>query len=65
MDLDVPTCDNPTAEYDVSLGVGEGCECSSGYIMSGTDCVAETECGCLLISAETVYIMVSVAHIQH
>ena len=46
MSLDVSTCQNPDALYEVSRGTAEGCACAPGYIMDGGNCIDRQECGC-------------------
>ena len=48
MSLDVATCQNPDAIYDIPSGTGEGCACDEGYIHDAGRCVLEEHCGCLL-----------------
>nr|XP_034323367.1 zonadhesin isoform X3 [Crassostrea gigas] len=40
------TCTTPNAPASCNLPNTEGCECLSGFVLSGTKCVRETECGC-------------------
>ncbi|XP_078313062.1 zonadhesin-like isoform X2 [Crassostrea virginica] len=40
------TCTTPNAPDSCPLPNTEGCECLPGFVLSGTRCVRETECGC-------------------
>lgn len=40
------TCTTPNAPASCNLPNTEGCECLPGFVLSGTKCVRETECGC-------------------
>eukprot|EP00058_Branchiostoma_floridae_P004525 XP_002590013.1 hypothetical protein BRAFLDRAFT_224787 [Branchiostoma floridae] len=40
------TCLNPNAEENCTRGCGEGCECDTGFVLSGRQCVPEEQCGC-------------------
>jgi len=51
------TCSDPDASTQCSLEDAEGCECTDGYIMSGTKCVPKNQCGC--VDKEDVYHTVS------
>ena len=63
MSLDVATCQNPDAIYDISSGRGEGCECDDGYIMDAGDCEPKDNCGCL--DANNVYMEVSLVFVKN
>jgi len=41
------TCAAPKAHETCDLPKVEGCQCKAGFIMSGTKCVRETQCGCV------------------
>ncbi|XP_072266261.1 IgGFc-binding protein-like [Pyxicephalus adspersus] len=40
------TCVEPQSSENCSLPCSEGCECDSGYVISGGTCVPESHCGC-------------------
>ena len=59
MSLDIATCQNPDAIYEVSLGTDEGCPCDKGFIMDVEGCKPKEECGCIYkTDTEAVYIEV-------
>ena len=58
MSLDVATCDNPEAEYTVSMGRGEGCECLAGFIVNGNECLNTNDCGCTVPLDDPIYLTV-------
>ena len=58
MSLDVATCQNREADYPVSLGNGEGCECMDGYVLEGLQCIDPSECGCVVPFDDPVYLTV-------
>ena len=39
----------------------EACVCKAGYILSGEDCVAKSQCGCLI---KGTYMKVSLSYIK-
>ncbi|TFK04916.1 AFG3-like protein 1 [Platysternon megacephalum] len=41
------TCSNPVAASNCSKPCVEGCECNSGFVLSGGQCVSMGNCGCL------------------
>ncbi|XP_035683938.1 mucin-5B-like isoform X1 [Branchiostoma floridae] len=41
------TCVNPSAPDNCNLPCEEGCECDEGYVLSGQECVLQTNCGCI------------------
>ncbi|NXI88252.1 ZAN protein, partial [Rhipidura dahli] len=41
------TCTNPLASQNCSRPCVEGCECNSGFVLSGGQCVSMSNCGCL------------------
>ncbi|XP_009998802.1 PREDICTED: IgGFc-binding protein-like [Chaetura pelagica] len=41
------TCLDPLAPKNCSRPCVEGCECNSGFVLSGAQCVSTTNCGCL------------------
>lgn len=51
------TCTTPNAPASCNLPNTEGCECLPGFVLSGTKCVRETECGCQAANGD--YIPVS------
>ena len=58
MPLDVATCQNPDAIYQLPQGTGEGCACDEGYIRDAEHCVQTADCGCL--DDEGVYMEVHI-----
>ena len=59
MFLDVATCQNHEADYPVSLGSGEGCECQDGYVLEGLQCIDPSQCGCVVPLDDLIYLTVS------
>ena len=57
MSLDVSTCQNPDALYEVSQGTTEGCVCRTGFILDGGICISRENCGC--IYEDDIYFEVS------
>ncbi|NXV58612.1 ZAN protein, partial [Molothrus ater] len=41
------TCTDPLASQNCSRPCVEGCECNSGFVLSGGQCVSMSNCGCL------------------
>ena len=41
------TCAAPNAHEECHLPKVEGCRCKAGFILSGTECVPESQCGCV------------------
>uniref|UniRef100_A0A7M4F1K5 VWFD domain-containing protein n=1 Tax=Crocodylus porosus TaxID=8502 RepID=A0A7M4F1K5_CROPO len=41
------TCFNPMAPSNCSKPCVEGCECNTGFVLSGEQCVPISDCGCL------------------
>ncbi|KAI3358666.1 hypothetical protein L3Q82_015078, partial [Scortum barcoo] len=41
------TCANPNAHTNCSATCVETCTCDDGFMMSGTQCVPESQCGCV------------------
>ncbi|XP_059335475.1 IgGFc-binding protein-like [Ammospiza nelsoni] len=41
------TCTDPLASRNCSRPCVEGCECNSGFVLSGGQCVSVSNCGCL------------------
>ncbi|XP_066477683.1 IgGFc-binding protein-like [Tiliqua scincoides] len=41
------TCANPLAPRNCSKPCAEGCECNTGFALSGAECVSVADCGCL------------------
>ncbi|CAD5119120.1 DgyrCDS7763 [Dimorphilus gyrociliatus] len=41
------TCQDPEAPKTCTVAPSDGCVCNPGFVQSGTDCVPETECGCM------------------
>ena len=58
MSLDVSTCQNPDGFHEVSMGVGEGCQCVPGFILNSDKCVSFDDCGCTLPGEDQIYIQV-------
>jgi hypothetical protein len=40
------TCADPQAPNNCKEEPTEGCECLPGYVLSGTECVPQNQCGC-------------------
>lgn len=40
------TCVNPEAPASCRLPNSEGCQCKRGLLLSGTECVPKSKCGC-------------------
>ncbi|XP_069497230.1 IgGFc-binding protein-like [Ambystoma mexicanum] len=41
------TCYNPASTANCSLPCREGCYCDSGFVLSGEECIALKDCGCV------------------
>ncbi|XP_074073374.1 alpha-tectorin-like [Macrotis lagotis] len=42
------SCTDPTLADQCQTPCQEGCQCDQGFILSGTDCVTPSQCGCTL-----------------
>ena len=58
MSFDIPTCQNPDAIYNISMGIGEGCVCDPGYIRDANECVPLDQCGCVYEEQNYMYLKV-------
>ena len=41
------SCTTPDAHTNCKLANIEGCQCKSGYVLSGKQCVPTSQCGCV------------------